>query len=598
MATTPSDYLSGANVLVASGDAARRTSLRVWFEDEGATVVEASTAQETTHRLEQPIDLVVVDAEVDGDGDIVDRIKSDPVTAEVPVIQRSSADVDDGAIADRLHRGADAHLAEPTSNRVIVATAGALLRTQDLARRLEVALSSGNSGVFDWSIPTGRVRWNESLERVHGMAPGEFPGTLEGFQETVHPDDRERVDAALREALAGSDEFTLAFRFLRSDGSTGHLEGRGRIFRDGRGEPTRLLGLAEDVTERVTSRLQIDQLRRLASRLSGLRTSTGVLGAVRREIDGSNVTIDLVDDDLAAGRDVVFSFAVGSQRLDVTWVPGPGDTTERQAIAIGELAGAAIDRALRYESERTNAQILQSALQPAAASQIAGFRLDAAYMPARDTDRLGGDFFDVLELDGAFVVAVGDVAGHGLEATRQMGAIRSMLRTLSASLDGEPRAVIGRARELFRPVCGDDVPFTTVLICRVGITDGLTKVVSAGHPPPVLGTRDGRPRLVTIDPVPPLGVPCDLDAAPIELTLHAGEWLALFTDGVFERRDLPLDLAITSAMSAIAGAPTAHHVLAAGESASALNPDDRAVIVVERLPVGRTAARPARTPTS
>src|SRR5205807_9834830 len=84
--------------------------------------------------------------------------------------------------------------------------------------RLRLALEAGRLGVWDWNVGTGQVQWSENLEPMYGLPRGRFPGTLEGFQALVHPDDRVRVNAAIRRAPAAGHCYDIEFRTLCADG--------------------------------------------------------------------------------------------------------------------------------------------------------------------------------------------------------------------------------------------------------------------------------------------------------------------------------------------------------------------------------------------
>ena len=58
---------------------------------------------------------------------------------------------------------------------------------------LALALEAAGMGAWEWDIAGGRVTWSASLERIHGLPPGTFPGTFEAFQRDIHPEDREHV---------------------------------------------------------------------------------------------------------------------------------------------------------------------------------------------------------------------------------------------------------------------------------------------------------------------------------------------------------------------------------------------------------------------
>ncbi len=157
---------------------------------------------------------------------------------------------------------------------------GAAITERDLARRratadyeqlqvseerLRLALGAGPMGVWDWNILTGEVNWTENLEPIHGLAPGTFSGTLEGFLELVHPDDRAAVNAAIARAVDGGGGYDVEFRNLLPDGTVGWIAGKGRAFRDGTGRAVRMIGVGMDVTER---RRLADELARRARELT------------------------------------------------------------------------------------------------------------------------------------------------------------------------------------------------------------------------------------------------------------------------------------------------------------------------------------------
>jgi PAS domain S-box-containing protein len=105
-------------------------------------------------------------------------------------------------------------------------------------------------GVWDWNVRTGELRWSDSLEPLHGLAPGTFGGTFEHFQELVHPDDRPAVLAAIRQALESAEEFYVEFRNLRTSGAVHWIAGSGKVFAGDDGKPLRMIGIGLDVTRR------------------------------------------------------------------------------------------------------------------------------------------------------------------------------------------------------------------------------------------------------------------------------------------------------------------------------------------------------------
>jgi PAS domain S-box-containing protein len=127
-------------------------------------------------------------------------------------------------------------------------------------RRLELALEAGGMGAWSWDVATGEVRWSERLEEQHGLAPGTFGGTFEDFQRDIHPEDRERVVAAIRRALEGGEEYAIEYRIVRPDGEVRWLGARGEVVHDAMGAPIQMVGVCTDITERVRAEAERDEL--------------------------------------------------------------------------------------------------------------------------------------------------------------------------------------------------------------------------------------------------------------------------------------------------------------------------------------------------
>jgi len=154
--------------------------------------------------------------------------------------------------------------------------------TSATEERLQLALDAGRMGTWEWDLQTGLMIWSAGLERIFGLVPGSFEGTMEAVGRLIHPDDREPVTAALDEAAAGGREPHLEFRVLRPDGGLRWIESWGRLQADDAGRPRRLVGICADRTER--KRIE-EALRLLAEANSVLAASLdpdAILHAVAR----------------------------------------------------------------------------------------------------------------------------------------------------------------------------------------------------------------------------------------------------------------------------------------------------------------------------
>lgn len=116
---------------------------------------------------------------------------------------------------------------------------------------LRLALQAGQMGTWEWHVTTGQVIWSETLEAIHGLAPGTFPGTYEAYLSDIHPEDRSRVEDAVAKTLAVGSDHRITYRIVLPDGRMRWVEGRGRLFRDDTGRPLRMSGVCMDITGRM-----------------------------------------------------------------------------------------------------------------------------------------------------------------------------------------------------------------------------------------------------------------------------------------------------------------------------------------------------------
>lgn len=230
--------------------------------------------------------------------------------------------------------------------------------------------------------------------------------------------------------------------------------------------------------------------------------------------------------------------------LTIGWLH-PRDFGQDNRDVKSALAGytaQALERALLLEERRDVARTLQDSMLTAL-PELGHLQLAAQYLPAARTDKVGGDWYDAVRLpDGDVALMVGDVTGHDMDAAARMGQLRSMLRAFAWDRPGSPSSWLSR---LDRTSEGLGLgTLATALTARIGTRPdgGLTlRWSSAGHPP-IVHVRPGRDAVLLEEPTELLlGVRPTAARRDHDLDLEPGDTILLYTDGLVERRDSPLD---------------------------------------------------------
>ncbi|MEU6093715.1 SpoIIE family protein phosphatase [Streptomyces sp. NPDC047079] len=278
----------------------------------------------------------------------------------------------------------------------------------------------------------------------------------------------------------------------------------------------------------------------------------------------STLAVPMVAHDTVVGL-AKFSRTKGSEPF--------GERDRRLAVELAARAAVCIDNARLYRREHERALILQRSLLPPGDPEASGLDIACRYLPGiAATGRpseVGGDWFDVIELPGhRTALVVGDVMGRGLRAAVAMGELRTAVRTL-AQLDLEPAEVLAQLDEIARGLGAPggvqqatraarrpreaDLSEVYLATCVYAVYDSVTRrctFANAGHLPPVL-VEPGEPALM-LD-VPP-GMPLGVGGEPfeeVEVELPEGALLALYTDGLVESRDHPLDEGLQAFVGAL-----------------------------------------------
>jgi PAS domain S-box-containing protein len=134
----------------------------------------------------------------------------------------------------------------------------ALLESQT---RLNMALEAAQMGTWDWNVVTNEVVYSEHLGPILGLPQGTDHSTHEDFLNTVHPDDRELVTQAIIRTFEEGAEYALEYRTCWRDGTVHWVGNWGRVYRDRRGRPMRMIGIAMDIHNRKQTEAAIQSAR-------------------------------------------------------------------------------------------------------------------------------------------------------------------------------------------------------------------------------------------------------------------------------------------------------------------------------------------------
>jgi PAS domain S-box-containing protein len=181
----------------------------------------------------------------------------------VPVVSRS------GEVHGGLFFGHDRPgVFTEESERIVESIAASAAVAIDNARLLQTALNNderlrlatqaGKVGLWDWDVVADRIVWTDSIYAMHGMRREDFSATFENWIGRVHPDDRKRVENAIRDALYAGAPYEIELRSMRPDGGVTWIFTTANIVRVD-GKPVRMVGASVDITDRK----QIEQQRDL-----------------------------------------------------------------------------------------------------------------------------------------------------------------------------------------------------------------------------------------------------------------------------------------------------------------------------------------------
>ena len=359
-------------------------------------------------------------------------------------------------------------------------------------------------------------------------------------QTAVRANRRSRFLLSLSEAFANANTMDRVEEVVIEVGTTG-IGARYCAFAladaDGRGITYRSLVHAEPHFPQRRRQAKLDESRPLAE---AARTGRPLFFRTGEEMFTMFPGVqDLCDPRLGARAflPVVTAGAVVAV-IVLAWESDRGPDEDSYALQTGlaHYTGHALERARLLEERRESAKTLQRAML-SRLPEVPHLDMAATYSPATHSDQIGGDWYDAVAVDdNATMFMIGDVTGHDMRAAAKMGQLRSLLRAFAWSHDESPSTLLSL---LDRANAGLGLLASgTAVVARLERAVGSYQLTwsSAGHPPPLVLREDGAVERLSMLPDMMLGVRPATRRTDHVTTLHPGDTLLLYTDGLAEQR--------------------------------------------------------------
>src|SRR6201988_4709422 len=216
--------------------------------------------------------------------------------------------------------------------------------------RLRLAQQVAHIGSFEWNIQTGVNTWTRELEAMYGLQPGTFTGTQTGFENLVHADDRAGVIKLVDHALKTGQPMEGEWRVVWADGSVHWITGRWQVFMDASGEPSKMMGVKIDVTERKRAEEALAEMNRtLLAQAASLQAREELLRVFVKNVPAAVAMLDRdmrylqVSDRWCSDNSVEASELLGRSRELSPEMPDRWKEVNRRALQ-GETLRADEDR--------------------------------------------------------------------------------------------------------------------------------------------------------------------------------------------------------------------------------------------------------------
>ncbi|MFN2460175.1 MAG: SpoIIE family protein phosphatase [Candidatus Velthaea sp.] len=467
--------------------------------------------------------------------------------------------------------------------------------------------------------PDGRIDYvNRRWEETTGLAPGEILD--EAWQRIVHPDDLPHVAAVYAGAIERSTPFSVDLRIRAHDASYRWVRSQCEPMRDSSGRVVRWFGIVLDIDE--AHRAQ-DRFRVVTEALPVIVWSADADGWIewynRRWYDYTGLSHEEArgwgwqaahhpDDfqdvmrrwphSLETGQPFEMEFRLRRYDGVFHWFLTRVEPLRDEDGKIIGWYGSNVDidaQKKALERSKRIAETLQDIFLPKAFPERGDLRIDAAYIAAEKDALVGGDWYDAFETpDGCIAFSIGDVAGHGLDASVLVGRLRQVIFTL-AFKGTDPAQILADTNRILQYQNPDT--FVTAIVGFISEKRDCVTYANAGHPPPILASKRDTSASMLRQADLPLGVIADPAYTKHSVAIEPDDLLVLYTDGMTEfERDVDAGEAklIAAATLFVADASVGRPARAIQEMVldNAVTSDDAAVMAITFSSVAAATAIP------
>ena len=460
--------------------------------------------------------------------------------------------------------------------------------------RLSLALKAIGMGTWEWDVLDGVMEWDARMHHLFGLGPGEFGGRYEDFLALVHPGDREMLAQALHFSSRPDPGHDSEFRVMMKDGDVRTLRVRCRVYCRQGSKPSRILGVAWDVTNRRTSEEAYARDRHLLTTLMdhipdniyfkdresrfiavnramatlfGVDDPANMLGKTDLDVFSADHAFRAMEDER---RIMETGVPVVAMEEKETWADGHVSWVSSTKMPLRDPRGKVIgtfgvsrDITLRKKAEQELARVaaelrtknraleedlgmareLQNALLPqqfprfprGAEESESAIHFHHIYKPSA---AVSGDFFDVFEIaENVAGLLICDVMGHGVRAALVASILRALVNELEPLWRSPSEFMAQLNRALRRILKHTRVPlFASAFYVVADLTDGTLTHANAGHPCPLRVGRGGgaQQRLDGCKLGPALGLLDEAEYPSGRTEIVMPETVLFFTDGLFE----------------------------------------------------------------